>query len=214
MSAVLPDEFPFKRRPAPAPQSAPQPIPSREITVSPAPPPPPPTVGSEPWQLLGAVQTLAAHPQFAAQTPPIAPPPIPAPAPAAVKPSPTPQRILVEEPLVQVELAGRVVYTGPERRRSPRQNLRTKALYKPEHASTPAGPVHINNLSMLGVRFWSKTPIRQSDRGSLKLEVGPLRWSSKLKVVSCLAAEDEQGYVIGAEFVSNELPRGRTATAA
>jgi hypothetical protein len=202
---MLPDEFPFKRRPSPtpAPYPAPQPDPS-------------PTVDSEPWQLLSVVQSLSCDPQFAAQPfQPVAPPPPqqrqPAPPPAA---PPVAQRIVVEEPLVQVELAGRVVYTGPERRRSPRQNLRTKGLYKPEHVSQTGGPVHVNNISMLGVRFWTKAPIAHGDRGTFKLEVGPLRWSSKLKIVSCLAAEDEQGYVIGAEFVSNELPRGRNATAA
>jgi hypothetical protein len=214
MSGVLPDEFPFTRRREPPPPPPARESPRAEMITKPTAP--------QPWELPPAVQSVIELPQFVTPaTAPVPPPMVTAPPTPVTPPTPGPsqrpvaQKIVLDEPVVQVELAGRVVYEGPERRRSARQSLRTKALYRPENVSATAGAVHLTNISMLGVRFWSKSAVgRGGDKGTLKIEVGPLRWHSKLRIVSCVRAQDEgEGYVLGAEFVGNELPRGRTAAA-
>jgi hypothetical protein len=223
MSAVLPDEFPFTRRREPAPRPTRETDPARESERPAATRTQPAPAALQPWELPPTVQSVIELPQFVtpatAPVPPpmvVTPPPPPAVAPPApgAAPRAVAQKIVLDEPIVQVELGGRVVYEGPERRRSPRQNLRTKALYRPENVTAAGGAVHVSNISMLGVRFWSKGPVGHGDKGTLKIEVGPLRWHSKLRIVSCIRAQDEgEGYVVGAEFVGNELPRGRTAAA-
>ena len=59
---------------------------------------------------------------------------------------------------------------------------------------------------MLGVRFRSSTSWMSGDRASVKLEVGPLRWTTKLRVVHCWQLDDGN-YAIGCEFIANELAR-------
>src|SRR4051794_36760343 len=55
---------------------------------------------------------------------------------------------LDEEPLVEVASSGRVLYRGRERRRSPRQALRAKAVYRDEMNIASSGPVQVLNISM------------------------------------------------------------------
>jgi hypothetical protein len=114
------------------------------------------------------------------------------------------------EPLIEVQMEHRVVYRGPERRRSPRQALRAKAIFRAESKAALSGPVQIMNMSMLGLRFWSKHAICAGDKGAIRMEVGPLKWNSKLRVVSCVSC-GEDGFAIGCEFVGNELSRTRAA---
>jgi len=157
-----------------------------------------------------------------------APEPAPRPAPAiipdAVAPAPTavpvapPAESVTDEPLIEVRAACATLYRGPERRRSPRQALRAKAVYRPDSAALgesghPAG-VQVSNISMLGVRFWARGAVPAGAKGSVRMEVGPLKWSSRVRVVACVPCEDDDGYVIGCEFVGNELKRGRRTDAA
>jgi hypothetical protein len=124
---------------------------------------------------------------------------------------PQPPVVVVRpEPLIEVQVEDRIVYRGPERRRSPRQALRAKAIFRAESKAALSGPVQIMNMSMLGLRFWSKHPICSGDRGAIRMEVGPLKWNSKLRIVSCTSC-GEDGYAIGCEFVGNELSRSRAA---
>jgi hypothetical protein len=97
-------------------------------------------------------------------------------------------------------------YTGPERRRSPRQSLRAKAIYRNDANPAGAGPVQVLNLSMGGVRLWSTKPMKKGERGNVRLEVGPVKWSGRVKVVAC-DAHDDEGYSVGCEFATNEMSR-------
>lgn len=97
-------------------------------------------------------------------------------------------------------------YTGPERRRSPRQALRAKAIYRNDMNPAGAGPVQLLNFSMSGVRIWSTKPMKKGERGNVKMEIGPVKWSGRVKVVAC-DAHDDDGYSVGCEFATNEMSR-------
>ena len=50
------------------------------------------------------------------------------------------------------------------------------------------------------------------DKASVRMELGPVKWSGRVRVVTCDALEDD-GHVLGCEFVANELSRRRTDAA-
>jgi len=93
--------------------------------------------------------------------------------------------------------------TGAERRRSPRQAIRAKATFRSEADVTAVRTVQIVNLSLMGVRLRSNQPMSVGDRGNVRMEVGPVKWGSRVRVVKCDVGAD--GYEIGCEFVVNEL---------
>jgi hypothetical protein len=94
-----------------------------------------------------------------------------------------------------------------ERRSAVRQTLIARATIKPESNYAGIGPSaagYISNISLRGVGFHTRRPLIIGERYSIKLEVGPMRWATRLKVVTC---EPHPGgtYDVGAEFVTNEL---------
>jgi hypothetical protein len=101
-------------------------------------------------------------------------------------------------------------YKGPERRRSPRQSLRAKAMYRNDLNPAAAGPVQILNFSMCGLRFWATRAMKVGERGTVKMEIGPVKWTGRVKVVTC-NPQDDEGYALGCEFAANEV--GRRAVA-
>jgi hypothetical protein len=101
------------------------------------------------------------------------------------------------------EIAG---YKGPERRRALRQPLRAQAIFRGDLNPAAAGPVQLLNISLCGARISSAKPAKLGERGTVKIEVGPIRWSSRVKVIACDAREGE-GYVIGCEFAGCEGKR-------
>jgi hypothetical protein len=92
---------------------------------------------------------------------------------------------------------------GPERRKTPRQALRAKASFRGEADVTAQRTVRIVNLSLKGVRFWSGQQMSSGDRGDVRMEAGPVKWASRVRVVSCVT--QGEGYEVGCEFVANEL---------
>ena len=70
--------------------------------------------------------------------------------------------------------------------------------------------VEIDNLSLLGVRFRADRELLMNDKANIRLEVGPLKWNARLRVINC-RQWDGASYLIGCEFVGNELARGRAA---
>lgn len=92
---------------------------------------------------------------------------------------------------------------GPERRKTPRQALRAKATYRGEEDVTAQRTVRIVNLSLKGVRFWSGQQMSSGDRGDVRMEAGPVKWASRVRVVSCVT--QGEGYEVGCEFIANEL---------
>jgi hypothetical protein len=99
--------------------------------------------------------------------------------------------------------AGGATRTGAERRRSPRQAMRARASFRSEADVTAVRTVQIVNLSLMGVRLRSNQPMSIGDRGNVRMEVGPVKWGSRVRVIQCEQGAD--GYEIGCEFVTNEL---------
>ncbi|HWE94767.1 MAG TPA: PilZ domain-containing protein [Tepidisphaeraceae bacterium] len=97
--------------------------------------------------------------------------------------------------------------SSQERRRSPRQTLVARATVRVDNPLGPGGPSavgYVSNISMLGVGFHTRRPLTVGDRYQVKLEAGPMRWSSRVKVVAC-KAHDGDTWDVGAEFIANEL---------
>lgn len=94
-----------------------------------------------------------------------------------------------------------------ERRRCPRQTLVARATIRmdshvvlPESVSTG----FVSNISMQGVGFHTRKPLAIGDKYRMSIEVGPMKWSTRLRVVTC-RQHDETTFDIGGEFIGNEL---------
>lgn len=117
-------------------------------------------------------------------------------------------------PLSIPEVATPVVAPSQERRKSPRQTLVARAMIRIDSTRGPASAVEMINLSMLGVRFRSTEPYNVGEKAAIRLEVGPLRWTTRLRVVHTVQS-DNGSHVIGCAFIGNELVRAKpTAQAA
>jgi hypothetical protein len=97
-----------------------------------------------------------------------------------------------------------------DRRRSPRQRMHAKASLRVDTVAGNPLHVEIENLSLLGVRFRTGRELLINDKANIRLEIGPLKWNARLRVINCLQC-DGATYLIGCEFVGNELARGRAA---
>ncbi|MDQ3439297.1 MAG: PilZ domain-containing protein [Planctomycetota bacterium] len=97
-----------------------------------------------------------------------------------------------------------------DRRRSPRQRMNAKATLRVDTVGGNPLVVEIDNLSLLGVRLRADRELLINDKANIRLEVGPLKWASRLRVINCIQRGDAS-YTIGCEFVGNELARGRAA---
>ncbi len=93
--------------------------------------------------------------------------------------------------------------SGRDRRRAPRQTLVAKATVRSEAHAVVVASGFLSNISMSGVGFHTRKPLRVGDKYQLRVEVGPMRWASRMRVVSCMAHGET--YDVGAEFVGNEL---------
>jgi hypothetical protein len=81
--------------------------------------------------------------------------------------------------------------------------MRARASFRSEADVTAVRTVQIVNLSLTGVRLRSNQPMTVGDRGNVRMEVGPVKWGSRVRVIQCEPGAD--GYEIGCEFVTNEL---------
>jgi len=118
--------------------------------------------------------------------------------------------VAAERPLEISAAENPGAYTGPERRTSPRQAVRAKGMYRNELNPAAAGPVQILNFSMTGVRLWSSRPMKAGERGNVKMEIGPVKWNSRVKVITC-EPQDDEGYAVGCVFAQSEAITRRTA---
>ena len=93
-----------------------------------------------------------------------------------------------------------------ERRKSPRQTIVARAMIRHDAVRGPAKPVQMTNLSLLGVQFRTTDMFDREEKANIRLEVGPLRWTSTLRVVHC-EKNGDGSYTVGAAFIGNELGR-------
>ena len=148
---------------------------------------------------------------FAKNKPQPQPQPVPAPAPALL-PANAPV-----EPLIERQIRPRprprpapatVVPPHRERRRSARQTLVAKAVIKPDVSVTVPALVttgFVSNISMGGIGFHTRKPLAVGEKFRVNLELGPMKWSSRMKVVACTAHPKSGTFDVGAEFVGNDL---------
>lgn len=91
-----------------------------------------------------------------------------------------------------------------ERRRSPRQTLVAKAVVRSEFNQNTLATGFLSNISMLGVGFHTRRPLTVGEKFHMRLELGPMKWATRLRVVSC-QPHDTGTYDVGAEFIGNDL---------
>ena len=155
--------------------------------------------------------------------------PVPAPIEVVIVEPPPVQQVIVEPPAPVLQgvpvvaqkdeetiippPAAAPIQIPSERRRSPRQALLARALIKMEIGTAPGWKIDLLNVSMLGIRFRSPHSLTPGDKAFVKLEVGPLRWNTKLRVIHCSTLETGE-YAIGCEFVGTDLARTSARAAA
>jgi hypothetical protein len=125
---------------------------------------------------------------------------------AAIEPSPEP----IAPPGASVaRLAPRAsmpVLKPTERRKVRRDAMTTAALIRVDGNHGPPFKVTLTDISIAGARFRSARPFDTDDRGQIRLEVGPVRWTTRLRVVHC--AQDADGLnTVGCAFLRTELLR-------
>ena len=143
-----------------------------------------------------------------------APAPIPLPRPLVGETPVAPQPIA---PRAQAQVATNAMAQAPaqtpvmsvypranERRRSPRQTLVAKAVVRSEFNQNTVATGFLSNISMLGVGFHTRRPLTVGEKFQMRLELGPMRWATRLRVVSC-QPHDSGTYDIGAEFIGSDL---------
>ena len=108
-------------------------------------------------------------------------------------------------PLMRLVGTEQVLPSRPirERRRSPRQTLVAKATVRSDVQATVVASGFVSNISMAGVGFHTRRPLQVGEKYQLRVEVGPMKWASRLRVVTCKPVGDT--WDIGAEFVGNDL---------
>jgi len=114
------------------------------------------------------------------------------------------------EPTPHVVMSPARPRPAAERRRAPRQTLVAKACIRPDTAVQMASlnsTGFVSNISMNGVGFHTRKPLAIGEKYRITLELGPMKWSSRMRIVSCLHHPDSETFDIGAEFVGNELSR-------
>lgn len=91
-----------------------------------------------------------------------------------------------------------------DRRRAPRQTLVARATVQAEDSGMGVGAGYVSNISMVGIGFHTRRPLEVGQKYHIRLEVGPMKWSTRLRVVSC-NPHDTGTWDVGAEFVGNDL---------
>ena len=129
---------------------------------------------------------------FSRRKPEATPPPVP-----AVAPEPAPV-ISSIRPTTPPPIPAR------DRRRSPRQTLVARAMVRSERSLAVACG-YVSNISMNGIAFHVRRPLAEGEHFHIRIELGPMKWSNRLRVVTCREHAESGTFDVGAEFVGNEL---------
>ena len=126
---------------------------------------------------------------------------------AAITHAPVPQMpepAFANAPVAQHAATAPVASRAQERRRSPRQTLVAKAVVRSEFNQNTVATGFLSNISMLGVGFHTRRPLQIGEKFQMRLELGPMKWATRLRVVACQPHESGT-YDIGAEFIGSDL---------
>jgi hypothetical protein len=70
----------------------------------------------------------------------------------------------------------------------------------------PPARVSLVDISIAGVRFAAPRPLDVGEKLQIRLEVGPFRWTTRMRVIHCTTS-DSQTSMIGCAFLRTELLR-------
>ena len=156
-----------------------------ERPTAPAPPPP------EPAAVAPETPSEPIRPVSWAETP----------RPAAV-PASTPASTSAFSPVVP----------QADRRKNKRDALATAALLRIDGIPGPSTKIELLDISIAGARFRSPRKFDVGEKAQIRVEVGPFRWTTRLRVVHCTPLEDGAAS-IGCAFARTELLRPWPAAA-
>jgi hypothetical protein len=99
-----------------------------------------------------------------------------------------------------------------ERRKLKRDALATAALLRIDGIPGPSTKIELLDISVAGARFRSPRKLDIDEKAQIRVEVGPFRWTTRLRVVHCTPLEG--GFAsIGCAFLRTELLRPWPAAA-
>jgi hypothetical protein len=99
-----------------------------------------------------------------------------------------------------------------ERRKNKRDPLATAALLRIDGIPGPSTKIELMDISVAGARFRSPRKLDVGEKAQIRVEVGPFRWTTRLRVVHCTPLEE--GFAsIGCAFQRTELLRPWPAAA-
>jgi len=93
-----------------------------------------------------------------------------------------------------------------ERRKSPRQTIVARAMIRHDAVLYDQMETWLAAIQLLGVQFRTTDLFDRDEKANIRMEVGPLRWTSTLRVVHC-EKNGDGSYTVGAAFIGNELGR-------
>ena len=64
---------------------------------------------------------------------------------------------------------------------------------------------YVSNISMNGIALHTRRPLAEGEHFHIRIELGPMKWSNRLRVVTCREHAESGTFDVGAEFVGNEL---------
>lgn len=109
-----------------------------------------------------------------------------------------------QEPRKAVPAARPVVKN--ERRKTRRDALSTAALLRVDGVHGPPLKIELSDISIAGARFRSPQKLDLGEKAQVRVEVGPFRWTTRLRVVHCEPLDDGAAS-IGCAFLRTELLR-------
>ena len=93
-----------------------------------------------------------------------------------------------------------------ERRKLKRDLLATHAMIRMDALHSPLMKINLIDITVAGVGFRAAFPLSVGTKGQVRLEVGPLRWTTRLRVIHC-SRERDGNHRIGCAFLRTELLR-------
>jgi hypothetical protein len=99
-----------------------------------------------------------------------------------------------------------------ERRKYQRDRMAAQALIHLDGRRLPPAKVTLVDVSIAGARFQASRPLDVGDKLQIRLEVGPFRWTTRMRVIHCTSS-DSQNCLIGCAFLRTEILRPWPAAA-
>ena len=186
---MFPAEFPFVRRAPEAPAEVPQ---TAAMAL---------TEVAAPIVEAAASHGIASIPETTPET--NTRPPVPAPVAATIVTNTAAQAPAVSASEMRMR----------ERRKVKRDPMSSQALVRLDGVHGPPMKVELTDISVAGVRFRAPRGLDAGEKGQIRLEIGPLRWTSRLRVVYS-TSNTEGPVTIGCAFLRTELLRPWPLTAA